>query len=150
MAAPAKANAILTALAVFACRASLGLYFALAGVSKISGGYAGWMSQYRGMSPSFLPTWFSEPYGYAVPVAEVVLGAMLVVGLLGRLTATLVLLMLVSFTIAILMAGKFNAAGGPFHSNVILITLAAWLAVHGAGPISVDRFVGRGGTVSLS
>lgn len=122
-------------------RLALGAYFMLAGVSKVRGGLDGWMSGYKSMMPAWLPSWIGIPYGWFIPFGEVVFGAMLVVGLFSRTTALVITGMIGSFTLALWQAGKFFDAPGPFHPNVLFVTLGLMLAMSGAGRFSVDAFV---------
>lgn len=120
-------------------RVLLGLYLLLAGYSKISGGIGQfYQTAFLGLKPAWLPEWFASPYGHAVPVLELLVGLMLVVGFRGRIAAWLAALMIGSFTIALASAGKLSGPG-PFHTNFLIITLALWLAVSGPGPLSIDR-----------
>lgn len=125
-------------------RAALGLYFLLAGVGKVRGELQNGLGtfyegSFQGLQPEWLPTFFAAPYGYALPWAEVIVGAMLVLGLATRISATLIALMLLSFTIALMMAKGVTGGGpGPFHANVVMIALALMLLVLGGGAISID------------
>lgn len=121
-------------------RLSLGLYFLCAGVDKIRAGMRSFVDgTFTTLRPLWLPDAIARPYGYALPILEVVFGGMLILGLVGRLTAAVVGLMILSYTIAIIDAGMFvPQSGGPFHYNVIFITLAALLAVTGSGRLSLD------------
>lgn len=131
-------------LTVFLARAALGLYFLLAGVGKVRGELQNsighfYETSFQSLQPAWLPTFFAAPYGYALPWLEVVVGAMLTIGLATRLTTTVVSLMLVSFTIALMIAkGVSGGAAGPFHPNVVMIGLSLLLLAVGGGAISVD------------
>ncbi len=122
-------------------RVALGAYFLLAGIAKVRGGLDGWMTGYKSMMPAWLPGWVGVPYGWFIPFGEVILGAMLIIGLFTRTTALIITAMIGSFTLALLQGGKFFDGPGPFHTNVILITLGLLLAMAGAGRFSVDAFV---------
>jgi uncharacterized membrane protein YphA (DoxX/SURF4 family) len=122
-------------------RASLGLYLLLAGVGKIRGGVEEFYKNgFLPLKPPWLPEWFASPYGHAVPFMEVLVGAMLILGWVGRLWALFAVLAITSFTIAVYEAGMFFKGAGPFHVNVILIALALILVAAGPGRISVDGF----------
>ncbi len=122
-------------------RVALGGYFFLAGVGKVRGGLDGWMTGYKSMMPAWLPGWAGLPYGWFIPFGEVIFGAMLIVGLFTRTSALVITGMIGSFTIALWGAGKFFDGPGPFHANVLMITLGLLLAMSGAGRFSVDAFV---------
>ncbi len=129
----------LTDLALLINRLSLGMVFLLAGAQKIAGGINTFYEKgFLSLKPSWLPVWFAWPYGHALPFLELVLGAMLIVGLFSRTTAGLIAIMLFSFTIALASKGMFFA-NGPIHPNVVYLTLAVLLAVLGAGSLSADR-----------
>ncbi len=127
-------------LALLANRLSLGLFFLLAGWQKVTNGVGAFYEKvFLPLKPAWLPDWFAVPYGHAVPFAEVGVGVLLILGLLGRWAAGIAALMLLSFTVALAVAGHFFANAGPFHTNVVFITLAVLLAVLGPGDLSVDR-----------
>ncbi|MCC7146128.1 MAG: DoxX family protein [Phycisphaeraceae bacterium] len=135
--------------ALFVNRLALGLFLLLAGVSKLQGGVEKFVQgDYAQMTPAWLPTWFATPYGYFVPFGEVIFGAMLILGLAGRLAAIVVFLMLTSFTIATYVAGA--PVQGPFSPNLILIALAFLLAVIGPGGWSLCGLTCRGSCGCLS
>ncbi|QDU71645.1 MauE/DoxX family redox-associated membrane protein [Mucisphaera calidilacus] len=136
-------------------RAAVGLYFTMAGVGKVSGELQnGIGSFYEGpftsMKPSWLPAWFAYPYGVALPWIEVVVGALLLVGLLTRLMSVLTWLMLLSFTIALVIASG-SVVGGtfPWHKNFFLLLITLWFIVVGGGRFALDRTVlGRAAKVA--
>ena len=131
-------------LTALLARASLGLYFLLAGVGKVRGELQNGLGtfyegSFQGLQPAWLPTFFAAPYGYALPWAEVVIGAMLVLGLATRISSTLIALMLLSFTIALMLAkGPSGGSPGAFHPNVVMLTLSMLIIALGGGAISVD------------
>ena len=127
-------------------RCSLGLYFLLAGISKIRSGVGiFYRGSFTSLKPVWLPDWFALPYGHTLPFIELALGVALVLGVYGRAAAALTALALASFTVALYEAGAFfPKSGGPFHNNVIFVTLALLLAVIGPGSLSVDAFWRRG------
>lgn len=131
-------------VAALIARATLGLYFVAAGVAKVEGELSNkighfYESSFSALQPAWLPEIVAAPYGYALPWVEVVVGAMLTLGLATRLSAILIALMLASFTVALVLA-KGPSGGGPvaFHSNVVLIGLALLLISVGGGGISID------------
>ena len=122
-------------------RLSLGLFFALAGWHKImaEGGVQGFVEGfYKVVTPSWLPGFVATPFGYALPYIELIAGAMLVIGLFGRIAAIAIAFLLISISIALLGAGEFFSGPGPFHTNVILLTLSLVLVMTGSRGISID------------
>jgi uncharacterized membrane protein YphA (DoxX/SURF4 family) len=126
-------------------RLALGFMFLLAGIGKLKMGPAAFYRDvFLAVRPPWLPEILAKPYGYALPFLEALVGALLIIGLLSRVTAGVMALMLASFTIALWAAGMFFQGGGPFHTNVILLTLAILLATMGPGRYSLDYLIRRG------
>ena len=135
----ASAQKGLQDLVVLLNRLALGLFFLLAGYHKISSGVGNFYHNvFLSLKPAWLPTWFAAPYGHLIPFAEVTAGTLLILGLMGRLGAALAALLLLSFTIALAAAHLFFSGSGPFHTNVVFVTLALLLAVIGPGSLSAD------------
>lgn len=119
-------------------RLSLGLLFVLAGIRKLLPGdevsvidkMHGFASFTASKAP--LPEVLGKAYGYALPWAEIICGAMLLIGLFSRVSAALIGLMLLSFIIA--MGPDWWPESGPaFSKNFILLTLCCLLVVAGSG-----------------
>lgn len=123
-------------------RIALGLLFLLAGIRKLlptseasmlekMNGFASFVA-----SQAPMPEALGKAYGYALPWAEILTGAMLMVGLFTRISATLIALMTLSFIIA--MGAEWWPAQGPAYSkNFILLTLATLLAAVGSGKLAL-------------
>jgi len=132
-------------------RVALGLYLLLAGVGKVQGEINNGIGSFyngpfKGLQPAWLPDLLAAPYGYALPWLEVLVGALLVIGLFGRLAAIGGLLMLVSFTIVLGMANNsITAQGagapGPYHANYIQSAAYLLLTLMGCGAWSVDMMI---------
>jgi uncharacterized membrane protein YphA (DoxX/SURF4 family) len=134
-------------LALLLNRFSLGLCFLAAGVMKLRMGvHEFYTKAFLGLRPAWLPDLLAWPYGHALPFVEVLVGGLLIIGLFTRVTAGVMTVMLISFTIALMGAGMFFQNGQPFHTNVILGTLAFLLATLGGGRWSLDHALwgGRG------
>lgn len=123
-------------------RLALGFYFAYAGIGKFQRGLEDFYNgSFLKMAPDWIPGFFLRPYGYALPFAEVLFGVLLMLGLFGRTTATFIMMMLLSIIIAQMnMGGFFHGADvpGPYHANLIFLTLSIWLIASGSGTISLD------------
>ncbi|MCC6581399.1 MAG: DoxX family membrane protein [Phycisphaeraceae bacterium] len=131
----------LISLALLLNRLSLGLYFLLAGIAKVRGGISAFYhTKFVPMLPGWVPNFFALPYGYSLPILEILVGACLILGLLGRLTGTIATLLILSFSLALIGADAFKSAG-PFHPNLILLTLALLLALIGPGSLSLDQLL---------
>ncbi|MEX0777450.1 MAG: DoxX family protein [Phycisphaeraceae bacterium] len=129
-------------------RLSLGLYLFLAGYRKvfILGPGDFYREGFLTMKPDWLPIWFAAPYGYAIPFAELIGGAMLVLGLFTPVVAAIIGLLIFSFTVALVTRnGTLVHGPGPFTANLIMISLAMLLTLTGAGRISIDALIGGKG-----
>ncbi|MEO0477695.1 MAG: DoxX family protein, partial [Planctomycetota bacterium] len=123
-------------------RVALGALFVLAGVRKLlptegasiidkMNGFAGFVA-----SQAPMPEIMGKAYGYALPWVEILSGVLLVIGLLSRLSAVLIGLMLLSFIIA--MGPEWWPEQGPaFSKNFILLTLCLLIATLGSGKIAI-------------
>jgi uncharacterized membrane protein YphA (DoxX/SURF4 family) len=132
----------LISVALLLNRLTLGVLFVLAGVRKLMptaevnivekmNGFASFVA-----SQAPLPEALGKFYGYALPWTEIVAGLLLVIGLVSRLSAVLIGLMLLSFIIA--MGPDWWPESGPaFSKNFILLTLCILLAVAGSGKFAV-------------
>ncbi len=120
-------------------RLALGAFFLLAGLGKLRMGVGKFYSEgFTGLRPAWLPEAFAWPFGHALPFIEFAVGGLLVIGLLGRLTAATIALLLLSFCIALHQAGMLFQGPGPFNVDIILLTLSVLLAATGPGRFSVD------------
>ena len=133
-------------LALLLARLPLGATLIFAGVKKfqLPGGVSEFVRDYGSRVPSYMPEQFGPYYLQAVPYAEVILGALLVVGLLTRVSGLLSAAMLVSFAMAV--TGFVNTTGsGPLvQSPVVYAALALIALLAGPGKISLDGlFFGR-------
>ncbi|WP_428389488.1 DoxX family protein [Mucisphaera sp.] len=132
-------------------RAAVGLYFLLAGWFKVMGEINNGVghffeTSFKGLQPAWLPDFFGYPYAIALPWAEVVIGATLTLGLFTRISAALTWLMLLSFTIALVVASGSLSAGtpGPWHPNFFLILITTIFVLTGGGRYSLDAtFLGK-------
>jgi uncharacterized membrane protein YphA (DoxX/SURF4 family) len=132
---------------LFVLRVALGGYFLAAGIGKAIGEVRNghghfYETSFQGLQPEWLPNALAAPYGYTLPWLEIILGLLLVIGLFGRITAAIIGLMIVSFTVALAM--KFGPtaqppeAGGPISANYLQIAAYVALAAMGPGRWSVD------------
>ncbi|MEM1212363.1 MAG: MauE/DoxX family redox-associated membrane protein [Planctomycetota bacterium] len=137
-------------LSLLMVRGTVGLYLCLAGVAKVGGELQNGIGSFQkgpftAMQPGWLPGWFAAPYGYVLPWAEVLVGALLVLGLVSRVMAAGTFMMLLSFTIALAMLHGIDAQPdgppGPFSANYVQIAAAFLLIWTGPGRWSLDGFV---------
>ena len=132
------------------CRITLGGMFLLSGLIKVMGEINDGPGTFRNgyyakMQPSFVPDLVAAPYGYALPWLELVLGALLLVGLFGRVAALLIALVMASILISQINAYGLSATDGPapFNPNYVLLSLALLLTLLGPGRLSADAVLAR-------
>jgi uncharacterized membrane protein YphA (DoxX/SURF4 family) len=143
---PAPVTHPLFHLALLLNRLAIGVYLAWGGVGKITGGVSAFVENaYMGLVPDWLPDWFAQPYGHAIPYLEVALGVLLVIGLLGRTAAALALVMIGSFTYALAVNGPglLEHGSGPYSPNLVYLSLLVTLAVAGPGRFAVDAIIAQ-------
>ena len=126
-------------------RILVGMYFLLAGVAKVKGEFANGLGAFythgfKPLQPWFLPDFVAVPMGYLLPWLEIIFGLLFVIGLLTRASAVVLSLMLISFTMALIMANNSVAGGGPgpFHSNILLACICLIVLAAGPGKMSID------------
>jgi uncharacterized membrane protein YphA (DoxX/SURF4 family) len=122
-------------------RLPLGLSLAHTGFKKIHDtGVEKWVSDHVEQVPSYMPHGFGNLYLHAVPYAEVGLGALLVVGLLSRVSGLLTALMLVSFAMAM---NQFvdTSMNLPFKDPIVYACFALIVLFAGPGKLSIDALL---------
>jgi len=104
------------------------------------------------------PEWLSQAIGYGLPMLELILGVLLVIGLIVRYAAAVSAALYVVFLIGIIQAaargiklecGCFGGGGSTAHTQYTLeilrdlglLVLAAYLIVVGVTRLSVDEFI---------
>ncbi|MFA6391261.1 MAG: MauE/DoxX family redox-associated membrane protein [Patescibacteria group bacterium] len=132
-------------------RILLGAVFIMSAMSKIPAPdeFMATVRQYN-VLPDPLETW----YGYALPWVELVIGAMLAIGLLTRFSITIVNLMLLSFMIAILATlyrggaiacGCFDSESaldwGTYVRDLLFIIIAGLVTVSHKNKFSLDSWI---------
>ena len=132
-------------LIVLLNRLALGWYFMLAGGWKVgeelSTGlgtfYRG--DSYQGRVPGWLPEVMAMAHGYALPWVEMIFGALLILGLFGRLVAGVLALLALSIGVALLGAGDLL----PRHHVMVFFALLLLLMLIGPGRYSVDGMMAQ-------
>jgi uncharacterized membrane protein YphA (DoxX/SURF4 family) len=119
--------------APFFIRASLGLYFVLAGLGKLEV-LAAFIEQVKGFG--VLPANLASLYGTLLPYAEIFIGACLLLGLWTTLMGLLASLLLVSFIFAF---GFFPGGHDLFNKDVILLAASLSLMYSGPGVYGSDN-----------
>lgn len=91
-------------------------------------------NQFQNNTPDWLPTLIAAPYGYALPWFELVIGALLMLGLFNRFSAGIATLIFLSIAVAWLNAGNLL----PRHMLMIYLPLGAYFFFAGPGRFSLD------------
>lgn len=136
-------------ISLLLARLALGLYMLIAGWNKMLGesGLSGFVNGgFKSMTPTWLPWSIAQPYGYALPILELLTGLALLLGLFTRIAAGVMTLMLLSIAIAVVSAkGITGGAPGSFHHSIVMMTLAFVLAIVGSGRLALDPLYFGGG-----
>ncbi|HEX8322394.1 MAG TPA: DoxX family protein [Tepidisphaeraceae bacterium] len=136
-------------ISLLTSRLTLGLYMLLTGWTKINGpGLSGFVDKsFMAMKPDWLPDVVARPYGYALPVLELLTGVLIVLGLFTRWAGGIMALMLLSIFIAAVSAQGITGgqSGGAFHYSIILASFAFVLAIVGPGRLALDPLYFGGG-----
>ncbi|MBI2639126.1 DoxX family protein [Candidatus Peregrinibacteria bacterium] len=125
-------------------RIVLGVILIFAGYSKIFEP-AVFVEIVKNMAGNYLPAFFVNAYGYALPYVELITGIFLVLGLFTRLTGTVVALMFVSFIIGVSVASPdltlFMDPGAKVIPNkdFAFLGMALALVLTGGGAWAVDN-----------
>lgn len=122
-------------LGLFLARLPMGLFFLIAGYSKLHGGVSNFVSSYQSYIPSWAPADLGVRYLQLVPYLEVAVGAMLVLGLLTRLAGLVGALMVITYIISVT---GVKAPPLPFHPNMIYLGVLLTLFFVGPGKLSLD------------
>ncbi len=134
----ARSN-VLVAAGLLIERIPTGLLFIHAGWMKIARmGISAFVNQASGTIPPWLPSPLGRSYLYALPWVELLTGILLVLGLFGRIAATIMSLVLISITIAV--TGIIEP-GKSISPNIIMLSITLGLVLMGPGPWSLDSLI---------
>jgi uncharacterized membrane protein YphA (DoxX/SURF4 family) len=130
-------------LGLFLGRLPIGTLFLGAGIMKIHGGVSAFVNQSAASVPSFMPDYLGKTYLTLLPFVEVLIGALLILGLFTRSAAAIASLVLISIMIAVtgVLAGK-----GMYmpHFNAVYLGLTLLLMLNGGGTWTIDRLYKAG------
>jgi uncharacterized membrane protein YphA (DoxX/SURF4 family) len=121
-------------------RISMGTILVLLGAIKLKKGLENFVTgDFAYYKPGWLPDALARPYAYAIPFLEIVLGAALVLGLFTRCVAPVLVLMILSFTIAMATLNGFGLEPKQMqvYTNVLYMTLLLLLMTTGGGRFSL-------------
>jgi uncharacterized membrane protein YphA (DoxX/SURF4 family) len=145
----AQKSRLMNDTAMLLGRVALGAYVAVAGFRKvkaeINDGVGTFLrGNYAARQPHWIPEFIATPYGYALPWLELGLGLLVLVGLFGRVSSWAMTLMLLSIAVALAYNWELVKLEPPtVHHILPMIALAFWLALSGAGSLSIDHLIRR-------
>ena len=121
-------------------RFTVGILFLFSGLTKLMGGLTNFTShtqqQFAGKLPSILVT----PFAFALPFAEVLIGALLVLGLFNMFALVLAGLLMAALTFGTVMEGDFpTVAHNVMYALTVFVLI--WLAEYNR--YSFDRLFRR-------
>jgi putative oxidoreductase len=135
LASPSSTN-----LGLLFARVPLGAFFVMAGFSAFRG-KGGVTGSVEGFSAYALPGWFGHLYVGVLPYVAILVGAMLVLGILGRLGGLVASLMLASFLVAFHVVLDSHALAPMPHRNAVLLGVALLTFLAGPGRFSLDQAI---------
>lgn len=108
----------------FLLRLPLGVLFFFAGLNKLIGGYGNFINWILGeFDKTWLPQFLLYPYAYTLPFIEVILGALLIVGLFARPALFFAALLLTSLMFGKVVVQDYGVAAN--NANYVLIAALA-------------------------
>lgn len=123
-------------LGLLLLRLPIGAFFFLAGLGKVMGGVGKFASEHVAQAP--LPQGLASAYLHCLPFAEIIVGIGIILGFATRWVTLIGFLMVLSFIIAVTgVAG----GGGPFHYNILILSILLGLNFVGPGRISADKMI---------
>jgi thiosulfate dehydrogenase [quinone] large subunit len=128
-------------------RVTLGVVFLFSGIGKFKGGLAnfagGMLQQFSGKLPALLV----EPFAYALPFAETILGALILLGLFTPASLTLSGLLLAALTFGTVMLGEFPTIAHNVQYGLVNFVLL-WLS--DLNRFSIDHLRKRDGSTTVT
>jgi len=126
-------------LGLLLARIPLGAYFIVASVGKLHMGIDKFAQAHLPDAPKYLPEDLARRYLTALPWVELSVGILVIIGLLTRVSAGVMTLLLISF----MMALGVTMPGLPFHPNLVFLGTALAIMLCGPGWMSLDGLIFR-------
>jgi uncharacterized membrane protein YphA (DoxX/SURF4 family) len=133
-----------TSLGLLLARIPLGAYFIFASVTKLRMGVDNFANAMLPSAMKFLPEHLARMYLTYLPWVELSIGILLILGLLTRVVATIIALLLISFTLHTGASGTLSPdVKLPFHPNLVYLGVALAIMLCGPGWLSLDGLLFR-------
>ena len=140
---PSKYGLSPESVAGFLLRFALGVLFLFAAIGKFAGpgptGFANWTL--REFEPTYLPRFLLIPYAFTLPYIEFLLGVVLILGVLTRLSLTVTALLLISLAFGQMILRNHATVANNLN-YVFMAAVAVWFAWRD-NALSLDRLVWR-------
>jgi uncharacterized membrane protein YphA (DoxX/SURF4 family) len=137
-------HSMATSLGLLFARIPLGAYFIVAAAMKLHIGLDTFVNATLPSATKFLPEHLARMYLTYLPWVELSVGILLILGLLTRVVATIIALLLISFTLYTgVSATLVPDAKLPFHPNLVYLGTALAVMLCGPGWISLDGLIFR-------
>jgi thiosulfate dehydrogenase (quinone) large subunit len=119
-------------------RLTVGVVFLFSGITKLMGGLGNFASHMEQQFVGKLPSILVIPFAFALPFAEVVIGALLILGLFNLFALMLAGLLMVALTFGTVMEGDFpTVAHNVMYALVVFVLI--WLSEYNR--YSFDRLL---------
>lgn len=127
-------------LGLLLARLPIGAFFLLAGYSKIKMGIANFVetASHSPRVPASVSPQLVSGYLHALPFLEILVGAVLIIGLSTRVAGLLGALMVISFIVCFT---GLESQGSPFTPNLIYAGILLLVFFAGPGRVSLDGLI---------
>lgn len=127
-------------LGYFAFRVTLGVNFLMHGLVRIFGDWDGFVHGYilKTFKDTILPEWMLFPYAWSLPVAEAIIGAFLIVGLLTKWNLLAGSLVMTSLVFGMCLVQNWSAVGSQMIYALCFFILMYTIHLN---HISVDAYL---------
>ena len=112
-------------------RAAIGVIFIVHGIGKFNEGFLGFLTEYLGLPPEMqIP----------IALAETIPGILILIGVLTRISASLLSIVMLGAIFYVKQAGSLDGEGG-FEFDLILLASCLVVIVAGPGRVSISHVI---------
>lgn len=122
-------------------RVALGAYLALIGFENVTRGVSAFAASHKRAMSEWINPSYAEVFLTMYPVVHVAAGAMLVLGVLTRVSAFLLSATLLVFMVCV--QGLSRGGPGPFDPNWIFLAVGVALLTNGGGQFTLPALLGK-------